>query len=485
MIKSDIGLVGLAVMGENLALNLEQKGYRVSLYNRLRENSPQAVDSFLANKGKNKHFIGTHSPKEFIESLKSPRKILLMIRAGHPVDEMITTLLPFLKKGDTIIDGGNSDYRDTQRRENELREKRIFFVGCGISGGEEGALHGPSIMPGGSDEIKKEILPVLQNIAAHLDDGTPCCSWIGPDGSGHFVKTVHNGIEYGDMQLIAEAYSLLNILQKGDHEATAQTFESWNKGVLDSYLIGITAPILRYKDTDGKSLIDKIADRAGQKGTGKWSIEAAIDSGTTLSVTAESVFARLLSNRTTEQNKAHRLYPETDPAPIFELSVDDIHHALYASKIITYTQGFDLLYNMSEKHNWQLNLADIATIWRKGCIIQSRFLYEIAQAYKLTNEYENLLFTPYFREKIILCLPSWRKVVQTAITAGIAIPGTASALAWFDGFRCKKSSVNLIQAQRDYFGAHLYERIDAPAGTFFHTDWNRHGDGTTSGNYSL
>ena len=259
-------------MGENLALNLEQKGYRVSLYNRLRENSPQAVDSFLANKGKNKHFIGTYSPEEFIESLKSPLKILLMIRAGHPVDEMIAALLPFLKKGDTIIDGGNSDYRDTQRRENELREKGIFFVGCGISGGEEGALHGPSIMPGGADEIKKEILPVLQNIAAHLDDGTPCCSWIGPDGSGHFVKTVHNGIEYGDMQLIAEAYSLLNILQKGDHEATAQTFESWNKGVLDSYLIGITAPILRYKDTDGKSLIDKIADRAGQKGTGKWSI---------------------------------------------------------------------------------------------------------------------------------------------------------------------------------------------------------------------
>ena len=333
--------------------------------------------------------------------------------------------------------------------------------------------------------IKKEILPVLQNIAAHLDDETPCCSWIGPDGSGHFVKTVHNGIEYGDMQLIDEAYSLLNVLQKGDHEATAQTFESWNKGVLDSYLIGITAPILRYKDTDGKSLIDKIADRAGQKGTGKWSIEAAIDSGTTLSVTAESVFARLLSNRTTERNKAHRLYPETNPAPIFELSVDDIHHALYASKIIAYTQGLDLLRNMSEKHNWQLNLADIATIWRKGCIIQSRFLYEIAQAYKLTNEYENLLFTPYFREKIILCLPSWRKVVQTAIAAGIAIPGTASALAWFDGFRCKKSSANLIQAQRDYFGAHLYERIDAPAGTFFHTDWNRHGDGTTSGNYSL
>ena len=287
------------------------------------------------------------------------------------------------------------------------------------------------------------------------------------------------------MQLIAEAYSLLNVLQKGDHEATAQTFESWNKGVLDSYLIGITAPILRYKDTDGKSLIDKIADRAGQKGTGKWSIEAAINSGTTLSVTAESVFARLLSNRTTERNKAHRLYPETDPAPIFELSVDDIHHALYASKIIAYTQGLDLLRNMSEKHNWQLNLADIATIWRKGCIIQSRFLYEIAQAYKPTNEYENLLFTPYFREKIILCLPSWRKVVQTAIAAGIAIPGTASALAWFDGFRCKKSSANLIQAQRDYFGAHLYERIDAPAGTFFHTDWNRHGDGTTSGNYSL
>ena len=485
MIKSDIGLVGLAVMGENLALNLEQKGYRVSLYNRLRENSPQAVDSFLANKGKNKHFIGTYSPEEFIESLKSPLKILLMIRAGHPVDEMIAALLPFLKKGDTIIDGGNSDYRDTQRRENELREKGIFFVGCGISGGEEGALHGPSIMPGGADEIKKEILPVLQNIAAHLDDGTPCCSWIGPDGSGHFVKTVHNGIEYGDMQLIAEAYSLLNILQKGDHEATAQTFESWNKGVLDSYLIGITAPILRYKDTDGKSLIDKIADRAGQKGTGKWSIEAAIDSGTTLSVTAESVFARLLSNSTTERNKAHRLYPETDSAPIFELSVDDIHHALYASKIIAYTQGLDLLHNMSEKHNWQLNLADIATIWRKGCIIQSRFLYEIAQSYKLTNEYENLLFIPYFREKIILCLPSWRKVVQTAIAAGIAIPGTASALAWFDGFRCKKSSANLIQAQRDYFGAHLYERIDAPAGTFYHTDWNRHGDGTTSGNYSL
>lgn len=471
MKKSDIGLIGLAVMGENLALNLESKGYRVSLYNRLHRFTPQAVDRFLAGVGKEKNFVPTYSPKELVESLKTPRKILLMIRAGEPVDETIAALLPFLKRGDTIIDGGNSDYRDTQRREAALKKQGIFWVGCGISGGEEGALHGPSIMPGGDTSIEEEILPLLQNIAAHLDNGTPCCSWIGPDGAGHFVKTVHNGIEYGDMQLIAEAYSLLNILQEGDHETTARTFETWDKGVLESYLIRITAPILRYRDSDGSFLIDHIADRAQEKGTGKWSVEAALESATPLSITTESLYARFLSLKTNTRDKVHRLYPEPDIALLLGLDTDEIHHALYAAKIANYAQGFDLLYSMSEQCGWRLNLSEIATIWQKGCIIQSRFLLDIAQCYQTGQSYENLLLKPYFREKIRLCLPAWRKVVRSAIAAGCPLPGMASALTWFDSLRWSTPTANLIQAQRDYFGAHGYERNDAPAGTRFHTCW--------------
>ena len=344
MEKSDIGLIGLAVMGENLALNIESKGYRVSLYNRLHPHTPQAVDRFLASVGEGRNFRPTYSLDQLVESLKRPRKILLMIRAGEPVDEMITALLPLLAQGDIIIDGGNSDYRDTRRRQKALSEKGIYLVGCGISGGEEGALHGPSIMPGGDEAVAGEVLPLLQAIAAHLDDGTPCCSWIGPDGSGHLVKTVHNGIEYGDMQLIAESYSLLKIKRKNNHDEMARTFEAWNRGVLESYLIGITAPILHHREEDGGYLIDRIADRARQKGTGKWCIEAALDSATPLGVTTQAVFARFLSAREQERTRAHRLYPDADPAPILALGIDDLHHALYASKIMAYAQGFDLLY---------------------------------------------------------------------------------------------------------------------------------------------
>lgn len=473
MEKSDIGLIGLAVMGENLALNIESKGYRVSLYNRLHPHTPQVVDRFLASVGEGKKFLPTYSLDQLVESLKRPRKILLMIRAGEPVDEMITALLPLLAQGDIIIDGGNSDYRDTRRRQKALSEKGIYLVGCGISGGEEGALHGPSIMPGGDETVSVEVLQLLQAIAAHLDDGTPCCAWIGPDGSGHLVKTIHNGIEYGDMQLIAESYSLLKIKLKNDHDEMARTFEAWNRGVLESYLIGITAPILRYREADGSYLIDRIADRARQKGTGKWCIEAALDSATPLGVTTQAVFARFLSAREQERTRAHRLYPDPSHAPILALGVDDLHHALYASKIMAYAQGFDLLYQMSCLYDWHLNLSTLATIWRKGCIIQSRFLREIATVYRQTGHYEPLLFNPYFREKISLCLPSWRRVVSAALSAGIALPATTAALTAFDSWRCAKSPANLIQAQRDYFGAHLYERTDAPEGVLFHTDWSR------------
>lgn len=473
MKKSDIGLVGLAVMGENLAINLESKGYRVSLYNRLHPHTPQVVDRFLASQGEAKRFYPTYSLAELVESLERPRKILLMIRAGEPVDETLAALLPLLSRGDIVIDGGNSDYRDTRRRQQTLREKGIYLVGCGISGGEEGALHGPSIMPGGDEAVAGEVLPLLQAIAARLDDGTPCCAWTGPDGSGHFVKTVHNGIEYGDMQLIAETYSLLRIKLKNDHEAMADTFEAWNRGVLESYLIGITAPILRYREEDGGYLIDRIADRARQKGTGKWSVEAALDSATPLSVTTQSVFARFLSDRAQERTRAHRLYPDIDPSPLLDLDVDDLHHALYAAKIMAYAQGFDLLYQTSVQYDWHLNLSTLATIWRKGCIIQSRFLREIATVYRQAGHYEPLLFNLYFREKISLCLPSWRRVVGAALSAGVALPALTAALTAFDGWRCAKSPANLIQAQRDYFGAHLYERVDAPEGVLFHTDWLR------------
>ncbi len=472
MKKSDIGLVGLAVMGENLAINLESKGYRVSLYNRLHPHTPQAVDRFLASQDEGKAFCPTYSLQELVDSLERPRKILLMIRAGEPVDETLAALQPLLEKGDIVIDGGNSHYLDTRRRQKALREAGIYLVGCGISGGEEGALHGPSIMPSGDEAVAGTILPMLQAIAAHLDDGTPCCAWIGPDSSGLLVKTIHNGIEYGDMQLIAEIYSLLKIKLHNDHEAMAHTFEVWNQGVLESYLTGITPTILRYRDSDGQYLLDRIADRARQKGTGKWSVEAALDSATPLEVTTQAVFARFLSAREQERARMHRLYPNADLSPIDELDTDELHHALYAAKIMAYAQGFDLLYQISCLNDWHLDLSTLATIWRKGCIIRSRFLREIATVYRQTGSYEPLLFTPYFREKISLCLPSWRKVTSAALRSGVAVPALAAALTAFDSWRCAQSPANLIQAQRDYFGAHLYERTDAPEGVLFHTDWD-------------
>ncbi len=483
MVKSDIGIIGLAVMGENLALNLAHKGYRVSLYNRQHNEGPQVVDTFLNGRGVNRNFTATYSPKELLLSLKRPRKIMLLIRAGEPIDEMISQLHPHLEKGDTLIDGGNSDYRETQRRESALRKDGIYWVGCGISGGELGALHGPSMMPGGDENIKKDLLPLLQTIAARLDDGTPCCAWIGPNGSGHFVKMVHNGIEYGDMQLIAEAYSLLNILQMGNHEETAQTFEQWNRGTLNSYLIGITAPILRKRESDGSFLIDKISDRANQKGSGKLSVKAALATDTPFSIPSEAVYARFLSRRCVERKQVFKLYPKVDASPIFELDINEIHHALYAAKIMTYVQGFDLLHRMSIEQKWNLNLTEIATIWQKGCIIQSRFLHDIATAYR-SKKCDSLLLCPFFQEKLSFCLPAWRKVVRTAVMAGIPLPGISAALNCFDSWRTHKSAANLIQAQRNYFGTHLYERVDAPEGTFFHTDWNNLGDNPTAENYT-
>ena len=483
MKKADIGLIGLAVMGENLALNMESKGFTVAVYNRNFPGEEGVVDRFVNGRGKGKNFIATHSIEELTEAVKRPRIIMMMIKAGAPVDEMIEQLLPYMSPGDVIIDGGNSDFHDTERRVKEVEAKGLYFIGSGISGGEEGALHGPSVMPGGSPEAWPIVKDILQGIAAKLDDGTPCCQWIGRGGAGHFVKMVHNGIEYGDMQLISEAYSLLKNRKGLDNDEMSVVFEEWNKGELDSFLIEITKNILRFRDEDGKPLLDKILDVAGQKGTGKWSAIAAMDESDPLTLITEAVYARLLSALYIEREKASGLYPE--PVELGEnLFVEEIRQALYASKLISYAQGFSLIRRASEHYGWDLDYGTIAQIWRKGCIIRSVFLQKITEAYRKNPKLENLLFDDFFRTKIQKALPSWRKVVAEGALSGVALPAMSSALSYFDGLRTMHSAANLIQAQRDYFGAHTYVRTDRERGLFFHTNWTGEGGNTVSGTYN-
>lgn len=480
MKTSDIGLIGLAVMGENLALNIESHGYTVSLYNRHGE----VVTRFVEGRGKGKNFIPTYSIPEFVATISRPRKIILMIKAGAPVDEMIAKLVPYLAPGDVIIDGGNSDFHDTERRMLELESRHILYVGTGISGGEEGALHGPSIMPGGSPEAWPLVKNILQDIAAKLDDGTPCCQWIGKGGSGHFVKMVHNGIEYGDMQLIAEAYALLKERLHLDNEQLHAVFDEWNKGELKSYLIEITADIVNFRDKDNGYLLDHILDSAGQKGTGKWSVISALDENDPLTLITEAVYARMLSALREEREKASCMFLNEEEFADTGINVDSIGEALYASKLISYTQGFSLLRRASRRYGWHLDFGTIAQIWRKGCIIRSVFLGKITEAYDEEPGLENLLFNSFFRKKIHSSLSSWRSVVADGVLSGVALPCMSAALSYFDGLRTFKSPANLIQAQRDYFGAHLYERVDKPRDEFFHTDWTGEGGDTTSRNYN-
>lgn len=484
MNTADIGMIGLAVMGENLVMNMESKGYTVAVYNRSVPGEEGVVDRFINGRGKGKNFIGTHTIKELIDSLSRPRKVMMMIRAGQAVDDVIEELLPYLSAGDVVIDGGNSDYKDTERRVKKMEANGIYFVGSGVSGGEVGALYGPSIMPGGAPPAWLLVKDLLQDISAKLDDGTPCCEWIGPGGAGHYVKMVHNGIEYADMQLIAEAYSLLKDGLDMDNEAMADVFEEWNKGELNSFLIDITADILRYPTEDGGYLIDKILDVAGQKGTGRWTVEDALDKGEPMTLITEAVFARMLSALPDERKKASELYTRYHRREGNRISIEEIQQALYASKLIAYAQGFSLLYRTSGIYDWQLDLGILGRIWRKGCIIRSAFLEKITEAYKHNRELENLLFDGFFQRKIEECLPGLRKVVAEGAISGLALPAMSAALTYFDGLRTRRSSANMIQAQRDYFGAHTYERIDWERGKFFHTNWTGEGHDTTAGTYN-
>jgi 6-phosphogluconate dehydrogenase len=470
-------------MGENLALNMERNGYTVAVWNY----EPEVVGRFMDNRGKNKQFIPTHTIREFVKSISRPRKIMMMIRAGKPVDMVIEQLLPFLEKGDIIIDGGNSNYEDTAWRYEYLKEKGIYFVGSGVSGGEEGALNGPSLMPGGASEAWAEIKPVFQDIAAKLQDGTPCCEWVGESGAGHFVKMVHNGVEYGDMQLIAEAYHLLKNLGGLTVDELHKVFSEWNKGDLDSYLIEITADILTKKDSDGTPLIEKILDTAGQKGTGKWAVHTALDLGNPLTLIGESVFARSLSAMKEERIRASGLLksPDIIEEKDKETFIAQVKDALYASKIISYTQGFTLFREAAKAYGWSLNYAGIAQMWRGGCIIRSAFLGKIQEAFSINPGLENLLLAPFFKDEIEKSDKGWRAAIAKAVTNGIPVPALSSALAYYDGYTTARLPANLIQAQRDYFGAHTYERTDKPRNAFFHTKWTEDGGDTASTTYNV
>jgi 6-phosphogluconate dehydrogenase len=480
---SDIGLIGLAVMGENLVLNMESKGFSVTVYNR----TIQKVDSFLAGRAKGKNITGTHSIEEFVRSLARPRKVMIMVKAGSAVDDMINTLIPHLEKGDIIIDGGNTHFPDTNRRTSLVESKGLLYIGTGVSGGEEGALLGPSIMPGGSKAAWPFVKPIFQAIAAKVEDGSPCCDWVGENGAGHFVKMVHNGIEYGDMQLICEAYQVMRDLLNMTADEMHEVFKEWNKGDLDSYLIEITRDILAFKDNDGKPLVDKILDTAGQKGTGKWTGVAALDLGIPLTLIGEAVFARCLSAVKEERVNASKILH--GPSPVLKGDkkkfISDLKDALYASKIVSYAQGYALMKAAAVEYKWDLNYGGIALMWRGGCIIRSVFLGKIKEAFDNNPDITNLLLDPFFKGKVENAQKGWRNVVAAAVSNGIPVPAISSALGYFDGYRCEKLPANLLQAQRDYFGAHTYERIDKPRGEFFHTNWTGRGGTTSSSTYNV
>ncbi|HVJ09651.1 MAG TPA: decarboxylating NADP(+)-dependent phosphogluconate dehydrogenase [Acidisarcina sp.] len=480
----DIGLIGLAVMGQNLVLNMNDHGFKVAVFNR----TVSKVDDFLANEAKGTNVVGAHSIEELAGLLKRPRRVMLMVKAGDTVDQMIDQLLPHLEAGDIIIDGGNSLYADSSRRTRDLAAKGILFIGTGVSGGEEGARRGPSIMPGGNPAAWPHVKEIFQSIAAKVEDGSPCCDWVGEDGAGHYVKMVHNGIEYGDMQLICEAYDLLHRGLGLTADELHEVFDEWNKGELDSYLIEISSQIFTNKDADGKPLVDKILDTAGQKGTGKWTAISALDMGQPLTLIGESVFARYLSALKEERVTASKILqgPEAKAVSSSDRTafIEDVRRALYCSKMISYAQGYMLLRAAAKQNGWNLNMGGIALMWRGGCIIRSRFLGKIKEAFDKNPALENLLLDSFFSGALNQYQASWRKALVHAIELGVPTPAFSTALAFFDGFRTERLPANLLQAQRDYFGAHTYERTDQPRGQFFHTNWTGHGGRVSSSTYN-
>ncbi|MFU8786867.1 MAG: decarboxylating NADP(+)-dependent phosphogluconate dehydrogenase [Candidatus Izemoplasmataceae bacterium] len=481
--KSDIALIGIAVMGENLALNMESKGFQVTVSSRKQE----VVDQFLSTRAKGKNIRGTTDLKTLVNDVSKPRKIMLMIKAGDPVDQVIEQLIPLLDKGDVIIDGGNSNYQDTTRRQKYLEEKGLLFVGTGVSGGEEGALIGPSIMPGGSPEAWPLIKVIFQSIAAKVENGEVCCDWVGKEGAGHYVKMVHNGIEYGDMQLISESYHVLKTLLDINADELGDIYEAWNKTELDSYLIEITADILKFKDESGEVVVDKILDAAGQKGTGKWTVNSSLDLGVPLTLIAESVYARIISSLKEERVQASKLFKATNVTLEKDKKtfIEDVRKALYAAKILSYTQGFVLMQEASKEYNWNLNYGNIALMWRGGCIIRSRFLSDIKAAFEVNANLKNLLLDPHFTKTMEACVQSLRNVVAKAVLNGIPTPGMSAAINYFDSYKANRLPANLLQAQRDYFGAHTYERTDKARGEFFHTNWTGRGGKTASTTYNV
>ncbi|MFH1369700.1 MAG: decarboxylating NADP(+)-dependent phosphogluconate dehydrogenase [Planctomycetota bacterium] len=483
MTQADIGLIGLAVMGENLILNMESKGFTVACFNR----TVSKVDDFINGRAKGKKIIGCHSLEELAANLKKPRKVMLMVKAGQAVDDFIEKLLPKLEDGDIIIDGGNSHFPDTIRRTKYVESKGRMYIGTGVSGGEEGALKGPSIMPGGTPAAWASIKPIFQAICAKMDAGEPCCEWMGENGAGHFVKMVHNGIEYGDMQLICETYQLMREGLGMSNAEMHNVFAEWYNGELNSYLIEITRDILAYKDEQGNEVIDLILDTAGQKGTGKWTAIAALDAGQPLTLIGEAVFARCLSALKEERAKASQILK--GPKAAFKGDkarfIDDLRKALYASKIVSYAQGYQLMRAAAKEYGWNLNYGGIALVWRGGCIIRSVFLGEIKKAFDKNPNLENLLLNPFFKRAVSKAQASWRRVIITAAKLGIPVPAISTALAFYDGYRHERLPANLLQAQRDYFGAHTYERVDKPRGEFYHTNWTGRGGETASSAYTV
>ena len=480
----DIGLIGLAVMGENLVLNMESHGFSVAVFNR----TTSKVDRFINGRAKGKNIKGTYSIEELIKSLKRPRKVMIMVKAGKPVDDNIEQIMPFLEKGDIIIDGGNSYFPDTIRRTKYVEEKSFLYIGTGVSGGEEGALRGPSIMPGGSKEAWPYVKPIFQSIAAKVADGTPCCEWVGSDGAGHFVKMVHNGIEYGDMQMIAESYAIMNGALALSPDQMQPIFTEWNRGELDSYLIQITADIMGKKDNEtGKPMLDIILDTAGQKGTGRWTSQEALNLGVPAPTVVQAVMARAISFIKEERIAASKILhgPKVKFKGNREEFVEMVRQALYASKICSYAQGFQIMRTAAKDYKWDLNYGNIALMWREGCIIRAQFLGKIKQAFDKTPDLPNLLMDDYFRNAIEKSQIAWRKVIATAVELGIPVPAFSSALAYYDSYRSERLPANLLQAQRDYFGAHTYERVDKPRVEFFHTNWTGRGGTTSSTTYNV
>jgi 6-phosphogluconate dehydrogenase len=479
--KADIGLIGLAVMGENLVLNMESKGFTVAVFNR----TVSKVDHFIEGRGAGKNFIGAHSIEELCASLERPRKVMMLVKAGQAVDDFIDLIIPHLEKGDIIIDGGNSHYPDTIRRTKYVESKGLLYIGTGVSGGEEGALLGPSMMPGGSPAAWPAVKEIFQAVSAKVEDGSPCCDWVGEGGAGHFVKMVHNGIEYGDMQIICEAYQVMKDLLGMNADEMHEVFSEYNKGDLDSYLIEITRDILGFKDENGDALVEKILDTAGQKGTGKWTAVAALDFGIPLTLIGESVFARCLSAQKDMRVLASKSIhgPETKFTGDKKQMISDIKDALFGAKIISYAQGYNLMMEAAKEYGWNLNYGGIALMWRGGCIIRSVFLGDIKKAFDKNPGLENLLLDPHFKDIVEKAQAGWRRVCATALTNGVPVPALTSALCYFDGLRTERLPANLLQAQRDYFGAHTYERVDQPRGQFFHTNWTGRGGDTASSTY--